>query len=114
MYNVTATQQKTIIDLETVMPDADNVDHIVNGKVEVEFQRENYKINLSPIPREVATSDVILEVIAAFMKKAVDAGQNALDEYDTKSGAGKQATLSFGKPGKTGKAAPSEAANPLA
>lgn len=109
MYTVTATQTKTIIEIDTIMPDVDNADHIVNGKVEVDYLRDNYKVALSPLPKEVVTSEVIMDVMAAFMSKAVTAGEAALTLRREQTGAGKQESFKFGATGKkTGKAAPSD------
>ena len=108
MYTVTATQTKTIIEIDTIMPDADNVDHVVNGKVEVDFIRGNYKVAISPLPSEVVNSEVIMEVIDAFMKKAISAGEKALALYREQTGAGKQESISFGPSAKSGNAAPSD------
>ena len=109
MYTVTATQTKTIIEIDTIMPDADNADHIVNGKVEVDYIRDNYKVVVSPLPSEVVTSEVIMDVLAAFISKAISAGEGALALRREQTGTGKQESFKFGTAGKkTGKAAPSD------
>jgi hypothetical protein len=81
--------------IEVVMTDDEGLQHTINGKLDIRPNDDAFYLDISKLPGEVLKSPEFAGAMKAFFEKAVEVGDEALEEIAVRTGAGKQLQLEF-------------------
>jgi hypothetical protein len=96
MHDAIFSLEKMTGGVEVVMTDAKNVQHILNAKVAIDLEKQQYFISLSKVPGAVVQSVEFKDAIVALFSKAREKGDFLLTEALESKGIGRQMEIPFG------------------
>lgn len=90
---VLISADKSQFTVSGTMTDGDGLQHVLNGKILLDFDKQVYKVRMSAIPSEVIDSDEFEGAMLSMFRKIRKEGGSLLDSYLETNGSGKQLSL---------------------